>query len=191
MSPTRAARWRSAGWTTSARRATSTRCCSRCSSRRGFAGLFALTPEELGLAQGGQPRAIPLELQRLFARMMRLDQASVRTDRLISAFGWSRSDEVIQHDAQELNRVLFAAVEQSLKDTSGHDLISRLYGCRFVNFIQCKECPYRSEREELFLDLTVRAGVLPFCVPNVVRAAVLCHCVPNVCRMCAECVLRY
>ena len=57
-------------------------------------GLFALTPEELGLAQGGQPRAIPLELQRLFARMMCLDQASVRTDRLTNSFGWSRSDEV-------------------------------------------------------------------------------------------------
>ena len=135
-------------------------------------GLFALTPEELGRAPGGQPRAIPLELQRLFARMMCLDQASVRTDRLTNSFGWSRSDEVIQHDAQELNRVLFDAVELSLKDTPAQDLIKNIFGGRFVNYIQCKECPYRSEREELFSDIQVGACW---------RAAVVG----------VECVLRY
>ena len=35
--------------------------------------------------------------------------------------------EMQQHDVQELNRILFAAVESSLVGTSGEQLIGRLY----------------------------------------------------------------
>ncbi len=116
--------------------------------------LFALTPEQLGLGHA-KPRVIPLELQRLFARMVCLDQASVRTDLLTASFGWTRNDEVIQHDALELNRVLFGAIEKSLAGTSGSTLISRLYEGQLSNLVQCQECGYSSERMEPFFDLTV------------------------------------
>lgn len=60
-----------------------------------------------------------------------------------------------QHDVQELNRILFSALETSLVGTSGHDLIHRLYHGTIVNQIVCKECKNVSERQEDFLDLTV------------------------------------
>lgn len=79
----------------------------------------------------------------------------MRTEQLTASFGWTRSDEVIQHDAQELNRVLFNAIEKSLVGTPGSDLINRLYGGSLVNLTQCLMCGYVSEREEQFLDLTI------------------------------------
>ncbi|NXC21008.1 UBP40 hydrolase, partial [Corythaeola cristata] len=63
--------------------------------------------------------------------------------------------EMRQHDVQELNRILFSALETSLVGTSGHDLINRLYHGIVVNQIVCKECKNISERQEDFLDLTV------------------------------------
>nr|XP_045003054.1 ubiquitin carboxyl-terminal hydrolase 40 isoform X3 [Jaculus jaculus] len=60
-----------------------------------------------------------------------------------------------QHDVQELNRILFSALETSLTGTSGHDLINRLYHGTVVNQIVCKECKNISEKQEDFLDLTV------------------------------------
>ncbi|XP_017690238.1 PREDICTED: ubiquitin carboxyl-terminal hydrolase 40 [Lepidothrix coronata] len=63
--------------------------------------------------------------------------------------------EMRQHDVQELNRILFSALETSLVGTSGHDLINRLYHGIVVNHIVCKECKNVSERQEDFLDLTV------------------------------------
>ncbi|XP_053759506.1 ubiquitin carboxyl-terminal hydrolase 40 isoform X3 [Panthera pardus] len=60
-----------------------------------------------------------------------------------------------QHDVQELNRILFSALETSLVGTSGHDLINRLYHGTIVNQVVCKECKNVSEKQEDFLDLTV------------------------------------
>ena len=51
--------------------------------------------------------------------MMMLDQSSCNPEGLTSSFGWSGRDEVVQHDVQELNRVLFNAIEQSLVGTQG------------------------------------------------------------------------
>lgn len=55
--------------------------------------------------------------------------------------------EMRQHDVQELNRILFSALETSLVGTSGHDLINRLYHGIVVNHIVCKECKNISERQ--------------------------------------------
>lgn len=48
---------------------------------------------------------------------------------------------------QELNRILFSALETSLVGTSGHDLISRLYHGTIVNQVVCKECQNVSEKQ--------------------------------------------
>ncbi|XP_072496819.1 ubiquitin carboxyl-terminal hydrolase 40 isoform X3 [Notamacropus eugenii] len=136
--------------------------------------LFALDPEELGSLEdkddpnakiwdlkGGmwmssvQVRIIPLQLQRLFAQLLLSDQQAASTTDLTDSFGWNNSEEMRQHDVQELNRILFSALESSLVGTSGHDLINRLYHGTIVNHIMCKECENISERQEDFLDLTV------------------------------------
>ncbi|KAM3917467.1 ubiquitin carboxyl-terminal hydrolase 40 [Leptodactylus fuscus] len=121
--------------------------------------LFALSPEELGsLDEKDDPnskvRIIPLQLQRLFAQLLLVDQQAASTSDLTSSFGWDNSEETGQQDVQELNRILFSALESSLEGTSGHDLIKNLYHGTIVNRIQCQECGHVSERQEDFLDLT-------------------------------------
>lgn len=122
--------------------------------------LFSLGPEDLGsLEKKDDPHAkvriIPLQLQRLFAQLLLVNQQAASTTALTDSFGWSDSEETRQHDVQELNRILFCALESSLVCTSGHDLINRLYHGIVVNKIVCKECDNISERQEDFLDLTV------------------------------------
>lgn len=121
--------------------------------------LFSLGLSELGVSDGklDHPRArvIPIQLQKLFSSMMMLDQSACNPEGLTSSFGWSGRDEVVQHDVQELNRVLFNAIEQSLVGTQGRDLISSLYGGVVVNQIKCLKCLTVKEREEAFNDLTV------------------------------------
>lgn len=52
-----------------------------------------------------------------------------------------------QHDVQELNRILFSALEHSLVDTAGSAFIQRLYHGTLVNSIVCKECGNVSQRQ--------------------------------------------
>uniref|UniRef100_A0A4W5KZP4 Ubiquitin specific peptidase 40 n=1 Tax=Hucho hucho TaxID=62062 RepID=A0A4W5KZP4_9TELE len=122
--------------------------------------LFRLGPKELGCLEDkdkpeAKVRVIPLELQRLFARLLLVDQQSASTADLTDSFGWNNSEESRQHDVQELNRILFSALEHSLVDTSGSAFIQRLYHGTTVNSILCKECGNISQRQEDFLDLTV------------------------------------
>ncbi|XP_076871413.1 ubiquitin carboxyl-terminal hydrolase 40 isoform X2 [Brachyhypopomus gauderio] len=122
--------------------------------------LFSLGPDELGrLADKDKPdakvRVIPLELQRLFAWLLLVDEQTASTTALTDSFGWTNHEEMGQQDVQELNRILFSALESSLEGTSGSSLIQRLYHGTLVNHITCKECNNVSERQEDFLDLTV------------------------------------
>uniref|UniRef100_A0ABI8A617 USP domain-containing protein n=1 Tax=Felis catus TaxID=9685 RepID=A0ABI8A617_FELCA len=122
--------------------------------------LFSLGPEELGSFEDkdkpdAKVRIIPLQLQRMFAQLLLLDQDAASTTDLTDSFGWTSDEEMRQHDVQELNRILFSALETSLVGTSGHDLINRLYHGTIVNQVVCKECKNVSEKQEDFLDLTV------------------------------------
>ncbi|XP_044023180.1 ubiquitin carboxyl-terminal hydrolase 40 isoform X1 [Siniperca chuatsi] len=122
--------------------------------------LFSLGPEELGCLEdkekpGAEVRVIPLELQRLFASLLLVDQQSASTADLTNSFGWNSSEGTNQHDVQELNRILFSALEHSLVGTTGSTFIHRLYHGTIVNSIVCKECGNVSQRQEDFLDLTL------------------------------------
>ncbi|XP_012696474.2 ubiquitin carboxyl-terminal hydrolase 40 [Clupea harengus] len=122
--------------------------------------LFSLGPDELGnLTDKDHPdakvRVIPLELQRLFAHLLLVKQQTASTSDLTESFGWTNNEETSQHDVQELNRILFSALESSLVGTSGSNLIHRLYHGTLVNQIVCKECSNISERQEDFLDLAM------------------------------------
>uniref|UniRef100_A0A8C5Q031 USP domain-containing protein n=1 Tax=Leptobrachium leishanense TaxID=445787 RepID=A0A8C5Q031_9ANUR len=128
--------------------------------------LFALGPKDLGILEEkddpeAKVRIIPLQLQRLFAQLLLLDQQAASTSDLTCSFGWDNNEETGQHDVQELNRILFSALESSLEGTSGHNLIQHLYHGTVVNQIKCQECGYVSKRQEDFLDLTV--AVKDFC----------------------------
>ncbi|XP_029317046.1 ubiquitin carboxyl-terminal hydrolase 40 isoform X2 [Cottoperca gobio] len=122
--------------------------------------LFSLGADELGCLEdkekpGAKVRVIPLELQRLFASLLLVDQQSASTADLTDSFGWNNSEGTNQHDVQELNRILFSALEHSLVGTTGTTFIHQLYHGTIVNSIVCKECGNVSQRQEDFLDLTV------------------------------------
>ncbi|KTG37947.1 hypothetical protein cypCar_00046553, partial [Cyprinus carpio] len=114
--------------------------------------LFCLGPDELGcLADKDKPeakvRVIPLELQRLFSHLLLVDEQTASTKDLTDSFGWTNNEEMGQQDVQELNRILFSALESSLVGTTGSSLIHRLYHGMLVNQITCKECGNISERQ--------------------------------------------
>lgn len=78
---------------------------------------------------------------------MLLDQDSCATTKLTESFGWSSNEHFQQHDVQELNRILFAAIEGSLVNTRQAKLIANLYKGTCVNKIRCLSCLNIAERE--------------------------------------------
>lgn len=111
-----------------------------------------MNAEELGLVDkngqaGTKQRIILIELQRLFSQLLLLNQDACSTNKLTDSFGWTNSEELQQHDVQELNRILFSAIEQSLVNTRQAKLIQELYKGVFVNKIKCLECLNIVERE--------------------------------------------
>ncbi|XP_066301644.1 ubiquitin carboxyl-terminal hydrolase 40-like [Branchiostoma lanceolatum] len=128
--------------------------------------LFQLGPEELGSLTdkdkpGAKVRVIPIQLQRLFAKLLLVDQEAYSTTELTDSFGWTNNEELQQHDVQELSRILFSAIESSLVGTSGQELIANLYHGTLVNQIICGVCGRISKREEDFQDLTVAVAGYP------------------------------
>lgn len=100
-------------------------------------------------------RIIPIQLQRLFALLLKANQDSCSTDALTDSFGWTNNESFQQHDVQELNRILFSAIEQSLVNTKQSDLIQRLYRGTIINKIHCLNCNNIKQREEEFLDIPI------------------------------------
>jgi ubiquitin carboxyl-terminal hydrolase 7 len=60
--------------------------------------------------------SIPLALQSLFYKLQYSD-SSVATKELTKSFGWDTYDSFMQHDVQELNRVLSEKLEDKMKVT--------------------------------------------------------------------------
>jgi ubiquitin carboxyl-terminal hydrolase 7 len=58
--------------------------------------------------------SIPLALQSLFYKLQYSD-TSVATKELTKSFGWDTYDSFMQHDVQELNRVLCEKLEDKMK----------------------------------------------------------------------------
>jgi len=66
-----------------------------------------------GRVHGALPDCMPAQLQALFARLALTSAAATSTEALTAAFGWTSEDAFIQHDVQELCRVLFEALERA------------------------------------------------------------------------------
>ena len=69
---------------------------------------------------GSPESSIPLQLQKLFAQMQLSNRTAVSTKALTKSFGWTAADAFQQHDVQELNRVLFDALQQSSPEIFSH-----------------------------------------------------------------------
>ncbi|XP_055829914.1 ubiquitin C-terminal hydrolase 13-like isoform X2 [Solanum dulcamara] len=96
--------------------------------------------------------SIPLALQSLFYQLQYSD-SSVATKELTKSFGWDSHDSFLQHDVQELNRVLCEKLEGKMKGTLVEGTIQHLFEGHNMNYIECINVDYKSRRKESFYDL--------------------------------------
>ncbi|RDX86284.1 Ubiquitin carboxyl-terminal hydrolase 13, partial [Mucuna pruriens] len=96
--------------------------------------------------------SIPLALQSLFYKVQYSD-TSVATKELTKSFGWDTYDSFMQHDVQELNRVLCEKLEDKMKGTVVEGTIQQLFEGHHMNYIECINVDYKSTRKESFYDL--------------------------------------
>uniref|UniRef100_A0A7C9CRZ2 ubiquitinyl hydrolase 1 n=1 Tax=Opuntia streptacantha TaxID=393608 RepID=A0A7C9CRZ2_OPUST len=96
--------------------------------------------------------SIPLALQSLFYKLQYND-TSVSTKELTKSFGWDTYDSFMQHDVQELNRVLSEKLEDKMKGTVVEGTIQQLFEGHHMNYIECVNVDYKSTRKESFYDL--------------------------------------
>ncbi|TXG58062.1 hypothetical protein EZV62_015891 [Acer yangbiense] len=96
--------------------------------------------------------SIPLALQSLFYKLQ-YNYTSVATKELTKSFGWDTYDSFMQHDVQELNRVLCEKLEDKMKGTVVEGTIQQLFEGHHMNYIECINVDYKSTRKESFYDL--------------------------------------
>eukprot|EP00250_Pteridium_aquilinum_P011968 c20422_g1_i1 orf=525-3878(-) len=96
--------------------------------------------------------SIPLALQSLFYKIQYSD-TSASTKDLTKSFGWDTYDSFMQHDVQELNRVLCEKLEDKMKGTAVEGTIQLLFEGHHMNYIECINVDYKSTRKESFYDL--------------------------------------
>mmetsp|Transcript_31351 Transcript_31351/g.95869 ORF Transcript_31351/g.95869 Transcript_31351/m.95869 type:complete len:1166 (-) Transcript_31351:845-4342(-) len=97
-------------------------------------------------------KSIPLALQRIFYKLQYSD-TSVSTKQLTKSFGWDTYDTFMQHDVQELNRVLVDKLEEKMKDTSVAGTMAHLFRGTYTNYVKCINVEDVSLRDEIFYDL--------------------------------------
>lgn len=78
--------------------------------------------------------SIPLALQSLFYKLQYSD-SSVATKELTKSFGWDTYDSFMQHDVQELNRVLSEKLEDKMKvNNMAMFSFCQIYNCMAMLF---------------------------------------------------------
>lgn len=95
-------------------------------------------------------------LQKVFYELQH-SSTTVKTKKLTESFGWDNTDAFTQHDVQELNRIMCDHLEERMKKISPEqpNTISRLFEGKILNFIECVNVEYKSNREESFYDLSL------------------------------------
>ncbi|KAL9675747.1 hypothetical protein QQ045_003953 [Rhodiola kirilowii] len=96
--------------------------------------------------------SIPLALQCLFYKLQ-YSLSSVATKELTKSFGWDTYDSFLQHDVQELNRVLCEKLEDKMKGTVVEGTIQKLFEGHHMNYIECINVDCKSTRKESFYDI--------------------------------------
>jgi ubiquitin C-terminal hydrolase len=104
---------------------------------------------------GDEQDCIPLQLQRLFGQLQHSERFYVETTALTRSFQWDLRDSFLQHDVQEFCRVLFDAIEDSVKQTPQARFINEVYEGSLVDFVKCLGCGVESRREDKFMDLSL------------------------------------
>lgn len=95
-------------------------------------------------------------LQKVFYELQ-YSSTTVKTKKLTESFGWDNTDAFTQHDVQELNRIMCDHLEERMKKISADqsNTISQLFEGKILNYIECVNVDYKSNREESFYDLSL------------------------------------
>lgn len=96
--------------------------------------------------------SVALALQRVFYHLQTSDQP-VGTTELTKSFGWKSLDSFLQHDVQELNRILQDKLESKMKGTKAEGAISKLFVGKMKSYIKCVDVDFESSRIEDFNDI--------------------------------------
>ncbi|XP_052200260.1 ubiquitin C-terminal hydrolase 12-like [Diospyros lotus] len=96
--------------------------------------------------------SIPLALQSLFYNIQHSDR-SVATEELSKSFAWEKDDTLMQHDVQELSRVLSGKLENKMKGPALQSTIQQLFEGHYVKYIESTNGAYKLTRKETFYDL--------------------------------------
>ncbi|KAL5018785.1 hypothetical protein ScPMuIL_004507 [Solemya velum] len=97
-------------------------------------------------------KSVPLALERVFYELQFNDKP-VGTKKLTKSFGWETLDTFMQHDVQELCRVLLENMESKMKNTCVDGTIPKLFEGKMMSYIRCKHVDYCSQRVEAFYDI--------------------------------------
>lgn len=97
-------------------------------------------------------RSVALALQRVFYELQFNDKP-VATKKLTKSFGWETFESLMQHDVQELCRVLLDNMESKMKGTCVEGTIPALFEGKMVSYIRCKHVDFSSTRVEPFYDI--------------------------------------
>jgi ubiquitin carboxyl-terminal hydrolase 7 len=113
---------------------------------------FRRTVYLMPISNNDNPDSITIALQRVFYKLQ-MDNDSVSTKELTKAFGWNTVDSFLQHDVQELNRVLIDNLEKKMKNTNLESSLKTLFEGKTKNFIKCINVDYESSTTETYYDL--------------------------------------
>jgi len=96
--------------------------------------------------------------QRLFGRLALSPRAAVDSTGLTTSFGWEGEEAFVQHDAQELMRVMFEALKLSDTFSEGDavsfsSLLPQLFSGVSADILKCSQCGHKSIKEDLFYDI--------------------------------------
>ena len=78
-----------------------------------------------------QFKSVPYALQRVFYDLQ-FSEKSVGTKKLTRSFGWETLDTFMQHDVQELCRVLMDNLENKMKNTKVEGIIPKLFSGKMI-----------------------------------------------------------
>ena len=105
--------------------------------------------------EGEKKDSIPYQLQLLFGKLQLSSLPFIETKSLTRSFGWEMRESFQQHDVQEFCRVLFDAIEQSVKGSWDENMINRMFEGKMTDYVRCFGCGNESKRSDRFLDLSL------------------------------------
>ena len=84
---------------------------------------------------------LPLQLQRLFARLQTSDRGAISTSDLIKSFGWDSNAAFQQQDVQECLHVLFDAISRICEGTALGSYTDRMNTGQLLDYIDYIDTP--------------------------------------------------